>query len=447
MATFGLTTAGFIPKDLLSIQADLQAAFQSKFGQSIDLSPSGPFGQLIGILSERIAELWNLGQTMDTALNPDAATGPDLDKVCAITGTIRLPATRSAVTLTLTGTPGSTVSAFVGSVVATKARFDTLTNGTLVAATAWAGSTVTAVGARVTNASNIYLCTTAGTTAASGGPTGTSSTITDGTAVWRYLGAGTAFVDIAASAELTGPVVALSGTLTTIETPTAGVSNVINILDAVPGTNLETDAAVRLRRESELRGSGKAALEAIRSAVLLTSGIISAKVFENTTDVVDSNGNAPHSVEVLVQGATDLVAATAIFQSVAAGINTVGNTSAVVTDSQGFTHTVGFSRPVIKPIYVILNVTVDPLVFAATGPTLIKAAVAAFGNLSVPGKDAVSSSIGAQAFTIPGVLDVTSTLIGLINPPTTSATVSVALRELATYDTSRIVVNVVNGIP
>jgi hypothetical protein len=38
----------------------------------------------------------------------------------------------------------------------------------------------------VTNAANLYECTTAGTSAASGGPTGTDNAITDGTVTWSW---------------------------------------------------------------------------------------------------------------------------------------------------------------------------------------------------------------------------------------------------------------------
>jgi len=58
---------------------------------------------------------------------------------------------------------------------------------------AWAASNVTAVGQYCTNGGNSYVCTSAGTTAASGGPTGTSTGITDGTVTWNYVGSGTLF--------------------------------------------------------------------------------------------------------------------------------------------------------------------------------------------------------------------------------------------------------------
>ena len=52
----------------------------------------------------------------------------------------------------------------------------------------WAASTAYVVGDRVTNDSGkIYECDTAGTSASSGGPTGTGSNITDNSARWDYV--------------------------------------------------------------------------------------------------------------------------------------------------------------------------------------------------------------------------------------------------------------------
>lgn len=52
----------------------------------------------------------------------------------------------------------------------------------------WTASTPYQLDDHVANGGNVYICTTAGTSAGSGGPTGTGSGITDGTAVWAYVG-------------------------------------------------------------------------------------------------------------------------------------------------------------------------------------------------------------------------------------------------------------------
>jgi len=60
----------------------------------------------------------------------------------------------------------------------------------------WTASHAYLVGERVTNDTNkTYICTTAGISAAAGGPTGTGSGITDGTVVWNYVEASTALTN------------------------------------------------------------------------------------------------------------------------------------------------------------------------------------------------------------------------------------------------------------
>ena len=54
---------------------------------------------------------------------------------------------------------------------------------------AWTISTPVTLGMLRHNGGNVYECTTAGTTAGAGGPSGTGSGIVDNTAVWRYLSA------------------------------------------------------------------------------------------------------------------------------------------------------------------------------------------------------------------------------------------------------------------
>ena len=63
----------------------------------------------------------------------------------------------------------------------------TTTSNIFVGISAWAPSTSYAVGNRRSNGGNAYQCIIAGTSASSGGPAGTGSSITDGGATWKYL--------------------------------------------------------------------------------------------------------------------------------------------------------------------------------------------------------------------------------------------------------------------
>lgn len=62
---------------------------------------------------------------------------------------------------------------------------DTGLRGT-ASGTAWVLSTAYTAGVVRVNGGKAYVCTTSGTSASSGGPTGTGTGITDGTAVWSF---------------------------------------------------------------------------------------------------------------------------------------------------------------------------------------------------------------------------------------------------------------------
>ena len=60
--------------------------------------------------------------------------------------------------------------------------------GNMLEGLPWTASTVYALGALASNSGNVYYCVQAGTSAASGGPTGTGSNIVDNAARWTYSG-------------------------------------------------------------------------------------------------------------------------------------------------------------------------------------------------------------------------------------------------------------------
>src|SRR5262249_21380157 len=109
--------------------------------------------------------------------------------------------------------------------------------------------------------------------------------------------------------------------------------------------------------------------------------------------------------------------------------------------------TVKFSRPQVINVFVDITLIKDPAVYPSNGDTLVKQAIATFGQSQPTGKDAVASSIGARAFTVPGVLDVTLTKIGTAPNPTGSATIAINPRQLAGFDTTQVSVHPSNGTP
>ncbi len=437
---YGITVAGFLRKPLDVALQELRDAVHATFGAAQDTDdPSGPWAQFLGLNSDREASIWDLAEGVYASRDPDQATGSGLEGACAITGTVRSPATYSTVLGTLAGTAGTIVpKGSVASVAVAGTRFATIADATIAAATAWAGTTAYTLGQRRTNGGNIYEVTIAGTSAGSGGPTGTGSAIVDSGVTWRFVIAGTAFVDATMQAEETGPKIAPAGTLTTIETPVSGWAAATNALDATPGQDIETDAALRIRRVAELAVAGSATPEAVRAEVLKVSGVTACTVFENTTGSTDGNGVPAKAIEVLVTGGVDADIRAAIWNSRSAGIESYGGVSGTVTDSQGTSHTVKFSRPTAKNVYLIVTGTKDATTYPTDGDAQIKAQLVAFGlaNLFVD-TDVVAFQL-KRALTVSGLLDVSSLKLGFAASPTLEATLVIGTREQAVLDTSRI---------
>lgn len=444
---YGVVPEGFNPKPLQDIKTDLEAAYRAVFGAGVDVSASSPFGQEIGIMAERLAELWSVGEAAYGSAFPDSATGASLDLVAALGGVTRIPAAYSTVSVTLAGTATAVPS---GTVVSNGlgVRWATTALATKVALTAWATSTGYSTGDRRTANGNAYLATASGTSAGAGtGPSGTGTAITDGTVVWAYIGTGTAVVDANAQAENIGPVSGIARSINTIETPVSGLSSALNILDAQVGRVEETDAELRVRREIAIRAIGGATVDAIRSNVLSVSGVTDCYLFENDSDITDVNGLPPHTFEAVAAGGTDLAVATAIFDKKAAGIGTYGTTTQPVTDDQAQVHQIKFSRPSVVNVWVVLTVKVDFGTFPLDGSDQVKAALVAYqeANLRV-GIDVRSAALVSTIFAIPGVLDLGGLpFIGTAPSPVTSATIVLTNRQIADFDTSRITVAVVEG--
>lgn len=452
----GVSATGFEPATIDEIIADLQASWRQVLGDAVNIADQSRDGQMIAIFAEQLSEAWQAGEAIAQLFNPNGATGTGLDNLAALTGTTRLPASKSTVTMTLTGTATTVVNTGkIASVAGTTSKFATLAPATIAAVAAWAATTAYVAGDRRRNGGTqrVYQCITAGTSAGSGGPTTTAADITDGTVHWRFLGLGVAAIDVAAEATVTGPVQGYSGTITAIDTAVAGWAGVINLLDATPGNNVESDPDLRARRSNELGGQGVSALPALRAAILRVQGVTTCTVFENTTDAtVDTL--TPHSFECLVEGGLDASILQAIFDSKPLGIAPIGTTTGGVTDDAGVSHTMKFSRPTLVNVYVAIALTKDPAAYPTDGDVQCQEAIVNVGDQQRVGRDAIGDQIASwlyprsdvQGVGVAGVLAVTSAKVDTANPPVTS-NVTMTYRQKAIYDTSRITIVSTNGTP
>lgn len=220
---------------------------------------------------------------------------------------------------------------------------------------------------------------------------------------------------------------------------------------AVVGRSIELDPDFRIRREELLRIAGAATVEAIRAAVRAVDGVVQAFVFENPSDVVDGNGLEPHSFEAVVSGGDDQTIGDEIFAVKPAGIATHrdpggAGVTVTVTDSQGSTHDINFTRPTDVDMYIEVTVEVNDTVFGGgdqdAGIEQVKEALKALGDTLNIGDDVIIKHFEAVLFGVTGVLDVPSIAIEDTTPPLNTANFVIASRELAVFSTARIVVNV-----
>ena len=75
---FGLTSSGFNPKRLIDIKTEIENELKATFGNSINLLPSSVLGQLVGIMSDREKELWELAEAVYNSQYPATAEGVTL---------------------------------------------------------------------------------------------------------------------------------------------------------------------------------------------------------------------------------------------------------------------------------------------------------------------------------------------------------------------------------
>jgi uncharacterized phage protein gp47/JayE len=455
--SYGVTSWGFLRKPLSQIVADVQDQLRLAFGQNVDLSEDGPYGQLVAALAQLVDDAWQVTEAVYDSFDPDAADGPRLVSICGITGTVPKTPTQSTVIGTAIGTAGSVVKAGTQVQVQNSGPlFATTAPATIAALPARAPSAPLAQDTLVVNGGNVYRAMNTGVTGAGGGPAGQGTAIADGSVIFRWLGAGTAAVDVPCASVLYGALAALAGTLNVIATPVAGLASFTNARDAVQGVAIETDTQLRLRREQELRAEGQGGVDSIRASILKLVGVSDAFVLENTGDAVDGNGLPSHSLEAVVltpsiSAALDAAIAAAVFTR-GAGIGTHGGVANTVLDAVGDPHTVYFSRPTEVDVWVVVHVTkeTNPSLpaYPSNGDALVAQALVDFAAGNTPdlwrgyhvGDPVVTSKLYRPIEAVPGVFDVTAIYIGTAPGPGGSANVVTGVRGLAKFDSSRIVV-------
>lgn len=394
---------GFHKKTYAEILASLQAKMRAGLGADLVLDATDPLGQAMMIAAEELAECWELTQAGFDAIDPRNAEGELLTGASLLTGTARLAATRSSVYVDCALTLGTTLTAGV-------AKVNVAGKPTL-----------------------IFALETSYTAPANG--------------TYSLLFKAVAY----------GPVEAFAGTLTTITVPVAGWSSATNALDAAKGANIESDAALRARRLTELDRVGSCNVDAIREDCQVYVRSIYAQgsvtCLENTSHLT-VDGMAPHSIEVVIYDGTlapvqTLAFAAVLFATKGGGTKTNGDIVSYALDGRGESHEIRFRRTTQRQVYFAIEATYDTKVLTTPAQVTatiaaIKAALAAVGlERRVLGLDVVRAPFLGAVAAVPGLVDVTRYAHAIGGAPGAGESVAplvIPRREIAITDTAHMTV-------
>ena len=155
-----------------------------------------------------------------------------------------------------------------------------------------------------------------------------------------------------------GFIQVLPNTLTIPVSIIAGVTSVNNPGSPYQiGSNQETDAQLRVRRSQSTAIPSQGFNKSLYGGLLQIDGLTQAVVYENVTSTTNGDGVPGHSIWVIVEGGSDADVADTIYTYRNAGCGMYGSTTVSVTQTDGSTFDIMFTRAQDKNLYISLTVS------------------------------------------------------------------------------------------
>jgi hypothetical protein len=390
------------------------------FGPGVAVGSTSALGHILLIVSELGVLLQQAEQSNWDALDANNASGVNLDRIFQgwLGAATRNLSTKAEGSIAYASSAAATVPS--GSIFRqsdTGTRAVTTAAGTTANPGAWANGTAYSVEDLRTNSGNVYICTTAGTSAGAGGPTGTGDGIADNTCVWSYVGSGGFAALIAAEAENKGLFSPTAASFDEAVTTIANVTGVKNGAAWTPGTDEETDSAYRTRGVGARDGVGGGSPSAIYRVCSALDFVSEVLVRDNKTNAVDALGDPGHSVHIIFVSPLTFTAAqetslvSAIANVVPAGIQMVGAEQFDLTLSTGqvLAAEIRWDFATQVRVYATATMTTDADLYPANGDTLVSTAITS--RVYAGGEDVRPNQIEADITeAVPGVIDVSVAL-------------------------------------
>lgn len=276
------------------------------YGADISVESDTPDGQLINIYALAKQDILNLIVQSYNSKDPDQAIGVALDAVCELCGIFRREGTFTLVSVTVVADRNFTLDGLDTSDTPYTVSDTTGNEFELIATTA------------ITAGDNV----------------------------------------LAFQAKEIGSIEVLANTITVAVTIVLGVLSLNNPAAATSvGLDEETDAELRLRRQSSIAVPSQGYFQNLLAGLLTVDGVTSAQVFENITNSVDGDGIAAHGIWVIVQGGTDADIAEVIYNYRNAGCAMTGAEAVDVDQADGSVFEILFDRPTAQDLYIDMVLT------------------------------------------------------------------------------------------
>lgn len=294
----GLTSGGFVPETYDAIKSRIEGKIES-INPGFDFSPESPDGQLIGIMTYEIFQAWAELNSVYNSYNPQVATGAALKNLGLITGIEYGAATKSSAICETQGTAGTIIPA----------------------------------GSLLSDADGNEFYTVFETAIPS---------------------------NLQVVAVVAGVIPVDAGTVVTIKTPISGWTGVTQTQNGIIGILSQTEQQFRNTRQRTVMRSYTSVASTLQ-ARLIELGVSQANVINNSSPTLTlPDGTPPNTIHITVGelgSVTQEDVALTILKANAMGCPTFGNTSEVVVDAQGTSHTVYFSISSPIQIRIVVDVT------------------------------------------------------------------------------------------
>jgi uncharacterized phage protein gp47/JayE len=304
-----LDSTGLTTKSYTELYNELSADLQAIYGSDINLGSDTPDGQMLGIYVQAAMDNLNLITQIYNGFDPDVAVGRVLDQRVALNGIQRLAGTNTTTFVSITTTQNGVV---------------------LQGLDLYPTNPFTVSDATGNQYQLLYTQTIA----------------TAGTNTFQF------------QASKTGAVLVTANTITVPVTIILGVSTINNptTTGTVVGTDEETDAALRVRRQKSVQLASQGYFSSLYAALNNLTGITAAYIYENVTGTTDADGIPSHSIWVIAAGASHADIANAIYLKRNAGCGMKGAITYPVLQADGSYFTVAWDTVSTELLYIKFDV-------------------------------------------------------------------------------------------